>query len=170
MRRVWQQLSVLARAMRDWAAGEWADDSEPDAKLIAEVAEETNRVAAAPMSEIDKALDDIAKYIVPWEETEAQLKAAMDKLAWFFDGWDQLLKVWDSAQREAHYRQKEAVTEMVRLLPLVPQNEVNRGRKEKWADLTVSMRRQVRVLEGWNTGEIDIELMMRLEKYKATVV
>ena len=58
---------------------------------------------------------------------------------------------------------------MVRLLPLVPQSEV-KSNQAKWVDLSVSMRRQVRVLEGWNSGEIDIELMMRLEKYKASVI
>jgi len=58
---------------------------------------------------------------------------------------------------------------MVRLLPLVPQSEV-RQNQQKWVNATVSMRRQVRVLEGWTTGEIDMELMMRLEKYKATVI
>lgn len=169
MRRVWQQLTVLSRAMRDWAAGDWADDAAPDATLVADVAEETNLVATKPIGELDTALDNIAKFIVPWHETEGQLKAAMDKLGWFFDGWDGVLKVWDSAQGEVHYRQKEAVVEMVRLLPLVPQSEV-RSNQQKWVDMSVSMRRQVRVLEGWNTGEIDLELMMRLEKYKASVI
>ncbi len=170
MRRVWQQLVVLSRAMRDWASGEWADDAKPDATLVADVAEETNRVATQPIADLDMALDNIAKYIVPWGETEQALKASMDKLGWFFDGWDHVLKVWDLAQREAHYRQKEAVVEMVRLLPLVPQSEIKAANQAKWADMSVSMRRQVRVLEGWNSGEIDLELMMRLEKYKSTVV
>jgi hypothetical protein len=169
MRRIWQQQLTLAQAMRDWAAGDWADDAQPDAILIADVAEETHRVATTSIAELDGALDNISKFIVPWTETEQQLKAAMDKLGWFFDGWDQVLKVWDAAQREAHYRQREAVTEMVQLLPLVPQSEV-RTNQQKWVDATTSMRRQVRVLEGWTTGEIDMELMMRLEKYKATVI
>ncbi|MBM3549255.1 MAG: hypothetical protein FJX54_20145, partial [Alphaproteobacteria bacterium] len=114
MRRVWQQQMVLARAMRDWAAGDWADDAQPDATLIADVAEETNRVATGPITELDGALDNIAKYIVPWDETERQLKAAMDKLGWFFDGWDQLLKVWDAAQREAHWSCPESFAHLIR--------------------------------------------------------
>jgi hypothetical protein len=32
------------------------------------------------------------------------------------------------------------------------------------------MRRQVKVMQGWTTGEIDIELMLRLERYKSTMV
>jgi len=170
MRRIWQQLAVLARAMTDWAASDLADDAGPDAKLIAEVAEETNRVAAGPIGELDVALDAIAKFIVPWDETEQRLKAAMDKLAWYFDGWDHVLKVWDAAQREAHYRQREAVSEMVRLLPLVPQSEIAARQHGQWVNMTMNMRRRVKALESWITGEIDLELMMRLERYKATVI
>lgn len=170
MRRVWQQLTELSRALRDWATGDWVDESKPDATLIADVAEETNRVAATPISSIDRAIEEIAKYIIPWEETSQQLKASIDKLGWYFDGWDIVLKVWDEAQREAHHRQKDAVTEMLRLLPMIPQSELKAAQQQKWSTMTVSMRRQVRVLEGWTTGDIDLELMQRLERYKATAI
>jgi hypothetical protein len=170
MRRVWQQLTELSRALREWAEGEWVDDARPDATLVADVAEETNRVASVPLGEIDRELDKIGKALIGWMETQAKLKVAVDRLAWFFDGWDHVLKVWDAAQREPIHRQREALTEMVRLLPLIPQNEVKAAQHTRWQDLTVAMRRQVRALEGWTTGDIDLELMMRLERYKSTIV
>ena len=170
MRRIWQQLLELSRAIRDWSASDWVDDAKSDATLIADVAEETNRVAAAPIVELDGMLERVGQYIVPWEDTALQLKGAMFRIAWFFDGWDHVLKIWDQAQKESHHRQKEAVTEMVRLLPLVPQNEVKAQQKQRWNDMSVSMRRQVRAMEGWISGDLDLELMLRLERYKATLI
>lgn len=170
MRRIWQQLNELSRALRDWSTSDWVDDAKSDATLIADVAEETNRVSAAPILELDGLLEKIGLYIVPWEDTALQLKGAMFRIGWFFDGWDHVLKIWDQAQKESHHRQKEAVTEMVRLLPLVPQNEVKSHQQQKWKDMSISMRRQVRALESWTSGDIDLELMLRLERYKATAV
>ncbi len=170
MRRIWQQLTALSRALRDWSTSDWVDDAKSDATLIADVAEETNRVSAAPIVELDGLLDNVGRYILPWEDTSLQIKGAMFRIAWFFDGWDHVLKIWDAAQKESHHRQKEAVTEMVRLLPLVPQSEVKSHQAQKWNDMSVSMRRQVRALEGWTSGDIDLELMLRLERYKATVI
>lgn len=170
LRRIWQQLLELSRAIRDWATSDWVDDAKSDATLIADVAEETNRVAAAPILELDGMLEKVGQYIVPWEDTSLQLKGAMFRIAWFFDGWDHVLKIWDAAQKESHHRQKEAITEMVRLLPLVPQSEVKSQQKQKWNDMSVSMRRQVRAMEGWTSGDIDLELMLRLERYKATLI
>jgi len=170
MRRTWMQLADLARAVNDWATGDWVDESKPDAALVAAVAEETNRVALAPIADIDREADRIEKALLAWDETEGRMKSAMHKLGWFLDGWDHVLKIWDAAQKESLHRQREALIEMVRMLPLVPQSELKAHQQQKWADMTVSMRRQVRVLEGWTTGDIDLELMLRLEKYKSTVI
>jgi len=170
MRRTWLQLAELGRAVNDWATGDWVDESKPDATLVAAVAEETNRVALAPIADIDREVDRMEKALLAWGETEARMKAAMDKLGWFLDGWDHVLKIWDVAQKESLHRQREALIEMVRMLPLIPQTELKASQHQKWADMTVSMRRQVRVLEGWTTGDVDLELMLRLEKYKSTVI
>jgi hypothetical protein len=123
-RRIWQQLIDLSLALRDWAAGDRLDEAKPDATLVADIAEETYDIASTPLTELDAEAGRIAAAAVAWPDTRARLQSAMDRVDWLLDGWDHVLKIWDAAQGETAQRQREALSEMVRLLPLIPQSEL----------------------------------------------
>ena len=164
MRLLCQRLAGLAREMRSWVGGDWAGDVGPDAVLIGEMAGETNRLAVRLIGDLDRVLDNIARYLVAWEETEPRLEATMDELAWCLDGWDQVLKIWDATDRDNRARQREVVVEMIRCLPMLPESESNL-QQDGWAETALSTRRRVRPLEDWRTGAVDPELTERLERY-----
>ena len=167
MRKLCQRLSGLTQEMIAWASGDWAGDAKPDALLIAATAGSTHRLATRQVAELDRLLDGIADRLIAWEETEQMLVAATDELAWCLDGWDQVFGIWDAAERGDRRRQKDAIADVIRILPMLPESGTQAGEPDPWTEMAMSVRRRVRPLEDWKTGEVDAELTKRLERYRA---
>jgi hypothetical protein len=166
LRRLARRLLPFSRALGEWAANE-VGDSAADAQLCADTAQETQRFVMEMVVAIDKLAAKVSEALNDWTPRYEAVFSNMKRVSWLLDGWEILLKMWEVAENEAKSRQRETLTEMVRLLPVIPQSEVQSAQQQVWSDLTKSMRRQVRVLESWTTGEIDMDLMLRLERYKS---
>ena len=105
-----------------------------------------------------------------WKRNEIELKELLDRLSWVLDGWEHVLAIWNAAADRPIYRQAEALAEMVRLLPLVPKTELDALKSQAWGKLEHAMRSHVRQLQGWQTGETDLELALRIEKRRAAAL
>jgi hypothetical protein len=166
LRRLAKRLLPFSRALAEFANTELGD-SVGEAQLCADTAQETQRFVMEIVIATDKIAAKISDALNDWKEQYETIVANMRRVSWLLDGWELLMKMWDACEHEPKFRQRETLVEMVRLLPVIPQDELGAAQKAAWSDLTKSMRRSVRVLESWTTGEIDIDLMLRLEKYKS---
>lgn len=93
-----------------------------------------------------------------------------ERIDWLLDGWESVLGRWAGSQERQRGEEGQLLPGLVRLVPLIPRDETERAREEQdWAGMLLSMRRQVRNLVGWTSGEPDLELMQRLERYKAAL-
>jgi hypothetical protein len=169
LRRLAKRLLPFSRALAEFAAAD-VGDSVGEAQLCADTAQETQRFVMEVVVATDRLAAKVADALNEWTDQYEVIVTNMRRISWLLDGWELLMKMWDAAENEPKFRQRETLVEMVRLLPVIPQNEVQSAQQQVWSDLTKSMRRQVRILESWTTGEIDIDLMLRLEKYKSMPV
>src|SRR3546814_6960688 len=64
--------------------------------------------------------------------------------------------------------QRAAVTEIYRILPIIPDKEA--ANRPNLQAMQESTRMQVRALEGWNSGMLDIEMIHRVETIKRSQV
>ncbi len=166
LRRLAKRLLPFSRALSEWAAAD-VGDSVGEAQLCADTAQETQRFVMEVMVGTDRFAGKVSDALSEWTDQYELILTNMRRISWLLDGWEILIKMWEAVENEPKFRQRETLVEMVRLLPLIPQNELQVAQQKVWNDLSKSMRRQVRVLESWSTGEIDIDLMLRLERYKS---
>jgi len=62
------------------------------------------------------------------------------------------------------------ITDISRLLPLIPKEEVGHAAEQLDLDAVARMqRRWVRVNQDWRTGVLDMDAVMRLESFKVAM-
>jgi hypothetical protein len=133
------------------------------------VGELTLRLAATLLSDFDERLLSIETVLRQWQTQSASLYGTVDRMSWLLDGWDFLIGLWDSVAEAPLHDQMVAMTGILRILPLVPGKEF----AEEQDDVSSGMlpppnrMRMVRLFQSWKTGEMDIDLMARLEAAKA---
>jgi hypothetical protein len=153
------------------ALGEWAEkdksDSVADARLCAAVATECHRIVSEVASEIDRNSEDLGSMVRDWKGALEGLQRSIERLIWLLDGWDFLIKAWDVAFAKTKHDQREALLEMVRVLPVIPRNELNASRQSAWEQLSSDVQRQLKPLGEGAVGSIDLQGMLRLEKFKS---
>jgi hypothetical protein len=92
----------------------------------------------------------------------------MDRLAWLLDGWRPVVTMWQEVDHGDREAAQDAVGEMLRLMPIMPRREVGSRARKTWGDLSQALyRTRVRAHEDWLSGKVDIDLVLRLERFKA---
>src|SRR3546814_6519021 len=74
----------------------------------------------------------------------------MERLWWTIDGWEFIILLWRDAEGRDRDAQRAAVTEIYRILPIIPDKEA--ANRPNLQAMQESTRMQVRALEGWNSG------------------
>ena len=165
-RRLMQEMVQLTRVLTEWAeVGK--GESVVEARLIARVAEETNRLAEQQTAIIDDNTQDFDQLLRDWISGERIMNAAVGRLAWILDGWDRLVNMWLDVADKPATEQSKTLALMSYLLPMVPIREVQPEDVEKWASFSKTLYGQARSSETPATGLIDFEMMLRLEGHRA---
>jgi hypothetical protein len=85
------------------------------------------------------------------------------------DGWDPIVELRFEAKAPSD--KAAVIAEITPILPLVPRNEIKGfGEAENKQQRMLSSRRRVPPGVDWRTGEIDLELMTRIEKVKSKLL
>ena len=152
----------------------WGDRTNADVDgfgaLTGEVARLTIEIAYELVWSIDDYVTQLPNTLRNWNRNEIGLKELLDRLSWVLDGWEHVLAIWNASADGPIYQQAEALAEMVRMLPLVPKKELDALKSQAWGKLEHAMRSHVRQLQGWQTGETDLELALRIEKRRAAAL
>ena len=91
----------------------------------------------------------------------------MNRISWLLDGWEHVISLWDAVVEAPIHEQVDTLEEIVRMLPLVPTKELEAHKGKAWGELESAMRKFVRPLQNWQSGETDIELMLRVEQRRS---
>ena len=119
------------------------------------------------IDEVDAYATNLAEALTDWKKTERAITERLERLSWLLDGWEHVLTIWDGVVEAQIWEQVEAMEEIVRMLPLVPKKELERQKGTAWGDLENALRRFVKPLQNWQSGEVDIDLLLRVEHRRA---
>jgi hypothetical protein len=167
LRQLIADIAGYADDLETWSDRELSDVSD-SARVCVQIAEETASSARTLATGIDRYAADMRGTLTDWRTSVERLEALMAKLCWMLDGWRPIVTLWretDTGNREAS---QDAVGEMLRLMPIMPRREVGSRARRTWGDLSQSLQRtRVKAHEDWLSGKVDIELVLRLERFKA---
>ncbi|MBX3453156.1 hypothetical protein [Ferrovibrio sp.] len=163
LRRIINQIAMLENTMTSWSAEDKSEASElavPIARMAGYTADYAKEIMASALRPVEVP----EKVLFNWEKASALIQVDLERLWWTVDGWEFVLLLWADAQERDRDSQRAAVTEIYRVLPIIPEKEVANRPKAK--AMQENSRLQVRALEGWNSGMLDIEMMRRVETTK----
>jgi hypothetical protein len=104
------------------------------------------------------------RVLMNWEKVSGSIQKDIERLWWTVDGWEFVILLWADVQDKDRDTQRAAITEIYRILPIIPEKEAaNRPNAQAMQE---SSRLQVRALEGWNSGSLDMEMLRRVETTK----
>jgi hypothetical protein len=91
----------------------------------------------------------------------------MDRLAWLLDGWLDVCELWQAAMADRQNIDHRRIAEIMRIIPLVPKSECETTVRANMENLSGIRHRIVQQLQDWRTGEVDYEIVSRIEAIKA---
>lgn len=165
-RRLIGALHRFRDTMTEWSL-ENVTESAPIAGFCAEVAEHTLNHARDVVGRLDRSVEAFEMLLRRWGERRQDVHAACTRLSWLLDGWDYITTLWTDAQAKGRPEQDLAVQEIFRILPLLPRDEDRNGHADAAARVAVLGRKSVRAYVDWRTGQLDADLVTRIETLKA---
>lgn len=166
LRRLLTRLKAFRMNVTAWGKHSNAD---PDGLsfLAADVALLTLDVGQTLLGEVDDHANDLKTALARWGTVGAEIAERMTRISWLLDGWDHVLSLWDDVLEAPMHEQVDALEEIVRMLPLVPTKELEGQKGKAWGGLENAMRKFVKPLQNWQSGDTDIELQLRIERRRA---
>lgn len=166
LRRLMKRLEAFRMNADEWGRHSNAD---PDgmAFLAADVAKLTLDIGQPIVEQIDGFAADLAASLSAWKQTEVAIRERVDRLSWLLDGWEHVLTIWDGVLESPLWEQAAAMEEIVRLLPLVPKQELERQGGDASGELENALRKSVKPMQSWQSGDVDLDLLLRIESRRA---
>ncbi len=166
LRRLMTRLKSFRMNLTTWGRRSNAD---PDGLsfLTADVAALTIDVGQQLIGEIDDHANDLADVLGRWQTASREIRSLMARTAWLLDGWEHVIGLWEGVVEAAIHEQVETLEEIVRMLPLVPTKELEAQKGRAWGDIESAMRKFVKPMQNWQSGETDFELLLRVEQRRA---
>ncbi|HLT78255.1 MAG TPA: hypothetical protein VKZ87_12785 [Ferrovibrio sp.] len=163
LRRMVTGMSELADNIGAWAE---TDKSEAAglARAISRIAYFSAEFARDLIAAALRPADYPDRVLANWEKALPNIQKDVERLWWTVDGWEFIVLLWRDAEDRDRDAQREAVTEIYRILPIIPEKEA--ANRPNAQGMQENSRMQVRALEGWNTGALDSEMVRRVESVK----
>ncbi len=167
LRGIMKRTEEMRAALLAWAEDQLGEVSE-QARFCAQVADHTLRICKQVLIDFDAEVADPAAIVAVWDEKRPVIENLSGRLAWLLDGWQPIADMWlDSAAADVGAR-AATLLEILSMLPLLPRKETEGPDHGRVAEAMASRRRTwVRAAEDWRTGEVDSDLVQRLEGLKA---
>lgn len=163
VRRLIKGIGELSNNLNLWSTTDRSEASDL-ARGISRVAAFTEDFAGDLAAAAIRPVEYAERVLANWEKATASLQKDIERLYWTVDGWEFIILLWRDAEEHDRDHQRAAVTEIYRVLPIIPEKEaLNRPNVQAMQENT---RMQVRALEGWNSGSLDIEMVRRVENVK----
>ncbi|MFC3674518.1 hypothetical protein [Ferrovibrio xuzhouensis] len=167
LRRMISSITALTDGLNRWADTDKSEAADL-ARSIAKVARFTDEFARDQAILVGRPIEHAERVLANWEKARLNIRKDMERLWWTIDGWEFIILLWRDAEGRDRDAQRAAVTEIYRILPIIPDKEA--ANRPNLQAMQESTRMQVRALEGWNSGMLDIEMIHRVETIKRSQV
>lgn len=163
LRRLINAIGALEDDLMKWAfddKSETAELAKPIGRIAGFTADYANEIAASAM----KPGEQPERVLANWDKVALGIEKDIERLWWTVDGWEFVILLWQDARDKDRDMQRATITEIFRILPIIPEKEA--ANRPNAQNLQESTKMMVRALEGWNTGSLDMEMMRRVESTK----
>jgi DNA-binding Lrp family transcriptional regulator len=142
-------------------------DSGGTTRTLAEVAQLTMRIGNAILNDVDRDIANVIRFVAEWDARVTSTRQNMERLSWLLDGWGQVCDLWDGTDADKTVGRHQRITEIMRIIPLVPRSESQARIHVEPTDFHRRQNRIVQQNEDWRTGQLDSEMSARLGKLQA---
>ncbi|GAA0611684.1 MULTISPECIES: hypothetical protein [Thalassospira] len=166
------QLRVLANGLKKFAQDieEWSNSEQSDFRFMAgrivSATRSTSNHALKRIEEVDSWNSELGKVLTDWETAKKAIGETIEYLWWLLDGWQELIDVWDRRSLTDRAKQRETVEEVASFAPVLPLSEIEQSEQQFWADVRVNQMLWAGELRKLGSGEIDADMMDRLERFR----
>jgi hypothetical protein len=165
IRRLSKRLIELSGNMVNWAIrGE--GEAIAEARTIGEVAGATNEMLRVRTGKLDLAATKVADVLGTWDARIAEIERHVERIDWLIDGWDRIVQLWTDAAPEPLWRQNEAIDTIVRILPIVPERELEEVDRVRWSAYAAISGAAFQKADPGGGRGFDLEGVLRLEQHK----
>ena len=151
--------------LKAWGARD-VSDAAPYAEFASEVADFTLRIAGRTFESLDASMRDIPTVIGQWGAQVQVATAAAARISWLLDGWDYILAIWARVEDAHAIDQREAVSQLKLVLPIVPRDEMDADEEARKRRQSLTGHKRMKAMVNWRTGELDDELAGRIADMK----
>jgi len=141
-------------------------DSADYAIFAAEVADFTVRIAGRTFESLDECMADVPKVIGQWGEQVTIVGKSANRISWLLDGWEYILAIWGRVAEAHPIEQREAVSQLKLVLPIVPRDEIDADEEARKRRQALTGHKRMKAMVNWRTGELDDELVQRIAEMK----
>lgn len=165
-------LRVLADGLRKFAGDveEWSNSEQPDFRFMAGRIVSATRAtydhAMKRIAEVDGWNDGLGKVLTDWELAKQDIAKKIDYLWWLLDGWQELIDLWHKRPITDRAKQREIVEEIASFAPVLPVEEILTTEQQFWVDIRVNQMLWAGELRKLGSGEIDADMVDRLERFR----
>ena len=165
LRRLMRDLLQFRDSMTEWSVDN-VSEAAPIGSFCAEVAEHTLNHVRNVVTQLDQSVASFESLLRQWDTKRTVVRRATTRLSWLLDGWDFIVNSWAAAQDKSRHEQDMAVHELFRVLPLLPKDEDRADQALQADHVMAANRRSVRAYVDWRSGQLDTDLVMRIESIK----
>ncbi|MFM2045585.1 MAG: hypothetical protein RLY86_4161 [Pseudomonadota bacterium] len=169
LRAMSRRLAAFAAEMQAFHEEDPSDAAEL-AGFVAQVARFTIELVGVRMAQVDKLLVSPKALVKVGTESRTAIRMTVARVSWLLDGWEFILSLWDSVRDGSPCAQRDAVTEIFRLVPVIPKEEIMMSAVSFGMEsLGPIQRRWVKLNEDWRTGAVSMLSVAHVEALKARV-
>ncbi|PWC34025.1 hypothetical protein [Azospirillum sp. TSO35-2] len=165
LRRLMRDLQGFRDSMTDWATDN-VSEAAPIGGFCAEVAEHTVNHARNVIGQLDQAMGSFETLLRQWDTKRLVIRKSASRLSWLLDGWEYLILLWADALTQDRHTRDMTVHDIFRVIPLLPKDEARADQALAADGLIASHKRSVRAYVDWRSGQLDVDLVMRIETIK----
>ncbi len=158
-------LQKLSSEIEEWSISEQADFRFMATRVI-NSASATNEHAMRLLRKVDLWNGELGKVLKAWSRAKDDLQKHIDRLWWVLDGWQELIDLWRTHPMQDRVRQREIVEEIASFAPVLPVEELEQIEYEFWVDVRVNQMLWASELRKLGSGEIDADMVDRLERFR----
>jgi hypothetical protein len=166
------QLRVLTNGLTKFANDieEWANSEQSDFRFMAGRIVSATRAtfdqAHKRVAEVDSWNGELGKVLTDWERAKKDISKTIDYMWWLLDGWQEMIDVWEKRPQTDRAKQREVIEEIASFSPVLPVSEIAVTNQQFWVDIRVNQMLWAGELRKLGSGEIDADMVDRLERFR----
>lgn len=165
LRCLTQELDKFASDIDEWSNSEQSGYRFM-AGRISSATKATFKHALHCVGKVDRWNRGLGKVLTDWEGAQKDIGITIERLWWILDGWQEMIDLWQKRPVADRVKQREIIEAVASFIPVLPIEEITPEEQQFWVDIRVNQMLWAGELRKLGSGEIDADMVDRLERYR----